>query len=38
MTVAEIALTAPVSVVEPPELARAIERLATHLTDRERLA
>lgn len=35
MTVAEIALTAPVTVVEPPELARAIDRLAAHLTDRE---
>ncbi|MEJ1154166.1 YafY family protein [Microbacterium marmarense] len=38
MTVAEIALDAPVSVIEPPELAGAIERLATRLTDRERLA
>lgn len=33
MTVAEIALTAPVSVLEPAELASAVERLATHLTD-----
>ncbi|WP_426172052.1 helix-turn-helix transcriptional regulator [Microbacterium sp. DWRC1-3] len=37
MTIAEIALTAPVSVIEPAELASAIERLATHLVDRERL-
>lgn len=37
MTVAEIALTAPVSVIEPAELAGAVERLATHLGDRERL-
>ncbi|MFK3676667.1 helix-turn-helix transcriptional regulator [Microbacterium sp. NPDC090218] len=34
MTVAEIALTAPVSVIEPHELAGAVERLATHLIDR----
>lgn len=33
MMVAEIALTAPVSVLEPAELASAVERLATHLTD-----
>lgn len=38
MTVAEIALTAPVTVVEPAELSAVIGRLATHLTDRERLA
>lgn len=38
MTVAEVALTAPVSVLEPAELASAVERLATHLTDRVRLA
>lgn len=37
MTIAEIALTAPVSVIEPAELASAVERLATHLVDRERL-
>lgn len=37
MTVAEIAITAPVSVIEPVELADAVERLATHLGDRERL-
>lgn len=33
MTVAEIALTAPVTVIEPAELAGAIERLAAHLRD-----
>lgn len=38
MTVAEIALTAPVSVIEPAELAGAVEQLATHLTDRAHLA
>ena len=38
MTVAEIALTAPVSVLEPAELAGAVERLATHLTDRVQVA
>lgn len=37
MTIAEIALTAPVSAIEPAELASAVERLATHLVDRERL-
>lgn len=37
MTIAEIALTAPVSVIEPAKLASAVERLATHLVDRERL-
>lgn len=36
MTIAEIALTAPVSVIEPAKLASAVERLATHLIDRER--
>ncbi|WP_226531850.1 helix-turn-helix transcriptional regulator [Microbacterium paraoxydans] len=37
MTVAEIAITAPVTVIEPAELTRTIERLAAHLVDRERL-
>lgn len=32
MTVAEIALTAPVSILEPTELVDTVERLATHLT------
>lgn len=32
MTVAEIALTAPVTVIEPAELSDAIKRLASHLT------
>lgn len=36
MTIAEIALTAPVSVIEPAELASAVERLAAHLIHRER--
>jgi len=36
MTVAEIALTAPVSVIEPTELVDAIGRLAVHLIDREK--
>ncbi|GAB3661537.1 hypothetical protein GCM10028833_41810 [Glycomyces tarimensis] len=31
MTVARIALTAPVAVIEPPELAHTLRRLATHL-------
>lgn len=34
MTVAEIALVAPVSVLEPAELVETIARLATHLSDR----
>ncbi|MBP2437121.1 HTH domain-containing protein [Microbacterium amylolyticum] len=38
MTVAEIALTAPVSVLEPDELASAVGRLTAHLVDRERLS
>lgn len=37
MTIAEIALTAPVAVIEPAELASAVERLAAHLVDRARL-
>lgn len=34
MTVAEIALTAPVTVIEPAELTRTIERLAAHFGSR----
>lgn len=32
MTVVRIGLTAPVTVIEPPELARIVEQLAVHLT------
>ena len=32
MTVARIALTVPVAVIEPAELADTVEQLATHLT------
>lgn len=32
MTVARIALTAPVTVIEPTELADAVNQLAIHLT------
>jgi hypothetical protein len=32
MTVARIALTAPVAVIEPTELADTIRQLATHVT------
>ena len=32
MTIARIALTAPVAVIEPPELADTVRQLATHLT------
>jgi hypothetical protein len=32
MTVARIALTAPVAVIEPAELADTVRQLATHLT------
>ncbi|TFC03136.1 YafY family transcriptional regulator [Cryobacterium adonitolivorans] len=38
MTVAEIALAAPVTVIEPAELADTMGRLAVHLTDREQEA
>lgn len=38
MTVAEIALTAPVTVIEPAELVDAIGRLAVHLTGRKETA
>lgn len=34
MTVARIALTAPVTVIEPPELAEAVKQLTTHLAGR----
>lgn len=33
MTVARIALTASVTVIEPAELANTVRRLATHLTE-----
>lgn len=35
MTVARIALTAPVTVIEPPELADTVRQLATHLLNGE---
>ncbi|MGA7146860.1 MAG: WYL domain-containing protein, partial [Microbacterium sp.] len=38
MTVAEIALTAPVTVVEPAELVEAIGRLSVHLDGRKHVA